>query len=186
MTAVDTRSGVDQESDVQVPQEVLDLLIELGVRYDVIDGSVVVMPSATFRHERDSAGVLAQLYAQCPEGIEVLGPNYNFYYKPPTSSFVCGDVLVARTEDCGEHGIDVPPLLMVEALSRSSCRHDLLVKRDIYAEAGVPSYWLIDPVAKTLTVMELTDGEYVETQQVIGNEPLTVERPFPAEIRLKR
>ena len=96
------------------------------------------------------------------------------------------DVTVARTQDCEERGTSVPPLLMVEVLSPATRRNDLLVKQSIYAEAGVPSYWLVDPLEPSLTVLTLADGAYVETARVTGSESLTVDAPFPVTVRLQR
>lgn len=57
------------------------------------------------------------------------------------------------------------PLLVVEVLSRSTRRRDLLVKREIYAELGVASYWLVEPGTGEVTVLSLRDGSYVQTAQ---------------------
>jgi Uma2 family endonuclease len=41
-------------------------------------------------------------------------------------------------------------------------RHDGLQKRRIYADHGVPFYWLVDTERESLTVLSLTDRGYVE------------------------
>ena len=41
-------------------------------------------------------------------------------------------------------------------------RRDGLKKRRIYADHGIPHYWLLDTEAETLTVLHLTDLGYVE------------------------
>ena len=53
------------------------------------------------------------------------------------------------------------PDIAVEILS-SDRRRDLVRKRQVYAEAGVPEYWIFDPRADTVTLLELRDGQYVE------------------------
>lgn len=169
-----------------IPGEVFDLLDRLDVRYEVIDGQLVVSPSATFGHERLSSIVRAHLVIQCPDGMDVLGPDFNVYYAWPEPWFICPDALVARTDDADDDGIRVAPLLVLETLSRSSRRGDTGTKWDIYAERGIPSYWLIDPKARRLSVCELRDGVYVETGAVEGDDVLEVELPFPARISLAR
>ncbi len=121
-----------------IPGEVFDLLDRLDVRYEVIDGQLVVSPSATFGHERLSSIVRAHLVIQCPDGMDVLGPDFNVYYAWPEPWFVCPDALVARTDDADDDGIRVAPLLVLETLSRSSRRGDTGAKWDIYAERGIP------------------------------------------------
>ncbi len=170
--------------DVGVDAELLAFLDQRGSRYEVLDGCVVVTPPTTFFHERVEGAVFAQLWNAAPEGVEVLGSNFGYYYDDP--SFVMADITVARTADCEERGTTVAPLLVVEVLSRSTRRRDVTGKWSIYAGAGVPSYWIVDPVEPSLTVLTLTDGLYVETARVTGAEPLTVEQPFEVTVRLQR
>jgi hypothetical protein len=53
---------------------------------------------------------------------------------------------------------------------------------DVYEEAGVQSYWLLDPKKETLTVLELVDGAYVERDVVVGEKVFDATLPFPARI----
>ncbi|MCY3691507.1 MAG: Uma2 family endonuclease [Chloroflexota bacterium] len=57
--------------------------------------------------------------------------------------------------------VECIPDLVVEILS-SDRNRDLVMKRDLYASAGIPEYWTLDPVNDVLTVLELSGGEYVE------------------------
>ncbi len=56
----------------------------------------------------------------------------------------------------------------------------------MYAEAGVPQYWILDPDEPRLTVLTLTDGAYVETATIAGREELRVTEPYEVTIRLQR
>ena len=49
---------------------------------------------------------------------------------------------------------------MCEALSASTRKVDLHEKRPIYALAGVPYLWLVDPADRTLEAFELRAGEW--------------------------
>lgn len=51
------------------------------------------------------------------------------------------------------------PDLVVEVLSSDRSR-DLVLKRDWYHEAGIPEYWIIDPAADSLSVLEWTESGY--------------------------
>ena len=70
--------------------------------------------------------------------------------------------------------------LVVEVLSPSTRRKDLLLKREVYAD-GVPTYWLVHPATRTLTVLSLRDGAYVQTAQ---GARLELEAPFPVVVDL--
>jgi Uma2 family endonuclease len=49
---------------------------------------------------------------------------------------------------------DAPmPLLVVDVLSTSNRRDDLVKKRRFYVERGVPEYWIVDGDARTVTLV---------------------------------
>ena len=47
------------------------------------------------------------------------------------------------------------PDLVIEVVSPKNRRHDLETKRDEYARAGIPEYWIVDPEEETITVFVL-------------------------------
>ena len=87
------------------------------------------------------------------------------------------DIVVVRTENVGIIGPTVidggPPDIVVEVLS--SNRHiDLVRKRDLYAAAGIPEYWILDGDADTITQLELgDDGVYREQTVLTATDTLT-------------
>ena len=68
--------------------------------------------------------------------------------------------------------VEAPPDIVVEILSIDRSR-DLVRKRQIYAEAGVLEYWLMDPRSDTITLLELRDGAYVERAVLSAADSLT-------------
>lgn len=52
--------------------------------------------------------------------------------------------------------------LVLEVVSRDKPERDLVEKRREYAEAGIPEYWIVNPLSRTITVLVLQDGIYVE------------------------
>jgi Uma2 family endonuclease len=58
--------------------------------------------------------------------------------------------------------IDVVPDWVCEVLSPSTAARDRVSKRRLYARAGIPFYWLIDPEARVLEALALKDGGWVE------------------------
>jgi Uma2 family endonuclease len=57
-----------------------------------------------------------------------------------------------------------PPRLIAEVVSpgRSNRDRDYINKRSQYAAIGVPEYWLIDPTAKVVMVLQLQGDDYTE------------------------
>ena len=88
--------------------------------------------------------------------------------------------------------IETPPDWVCESLSPSTARFDRTIKRRIYADAGVPYLWLLDPDAQTLEVFALAAGQWLLVSSLgIGDDvsappfdaisfPLSVLFPFDA------
>jgi len=52
--------------------------------------------------------------------------------------------------------------LVVEIVSPDDPRRDLETKRDEYALAGIPEYWIVDPMAERILVLRLDGRSYEE------------------------
>jgi Uma2 family endonuclease len=55
---------------------------------------------------------------------------------------------------------DLPPDWICEVLSPGTRRIDLTDKRRLYAQAGVPHLWLVDPQEQTLEAFAFRNGEW--------------------------
>ena len=64
------------------------------------------------------------------------------------------------------------PDIVIEILS-SNRNRDLVRKRRLYAESGVPEYWIFDPRNDTALPLELRGGEYVERGVLSLGDTLT-------------
>jgi Uma2 family endonuclease len=74
-------------------------------------------------------------------------------------------------------------LLVVEVLSPSNKRVDLVLKRHDYGAAGIPQYWIVDLQGRTLTVLSdpYADGYRLEATVKAG-EQWTATDPFPVTL----
>ena len=70
-------------------------------------------------------------------------------------------IISGRTDISVAVHIEGAPDIVVEILSSDRSR-DLVYKRQIYAEAGVLEYWVLDPRNDTVLPLELHGREYVE------------------------
>jgi Uma2 family endonuclease len=52
--------------------------------------------------------------------------------------------------------------LVMEVVSPDDPKRDTKVKRRDYAEAGIPEYWIVNPLDETITVLTLQGTAYVE------------------------
>jgi len=146
-------------------------------RFEVIDGELVVN-EASPQHQRRIFDLAVVLDRACPPHLHVSGGPVNLdigarrHLEP--------DLVVKRRED-----VDDPravPLLVVEVLSRSNRGHDTRRKRVVYEQLGVPSYWLVDPLEPSLTVLRLDDERYVEYARVGPDDVVELSQPFPVRL----
>jgi Uma2 family endonuclease len=71
------------------------------------------------------------------------------------------------------------PDWVCEIVSPSTGHVDRGPKRLVYAEAGVPHYWIVDPVARTLEAFKLTKDGWLLAAVVTGDSDVQV-APFDA------
>lgn len=145
---------------------------DADIRYEVIEGVLYMSASPSLLHQR----VLGLLYTALFQRLDVPGAAYVFF--APTGVFMPGcdpvqpDLVVTRREgvnigtDTRYHGI---PALLVEILSPSNDEYDLVVKREAYARAGVPEYWIVRPRERDVLMYADPDtatGQYGRTAPV--------------------
>ena len=59
----------------------------------------------------------------------------------------------------GDLVVGVPDLL-IEVVSPTHPERDRIVKRDLYAENGVPEYWVVEPDMRAVQVFRLEGSAY--------------------------
>ena len=164
------------------PWTVADLadLPDDGLRYELVDGTLLVSPAPSKLHQRCAARLHLVLASACPPELEVFFAPTD--YQPTSTRSLQPDLLVVRRDDPGDAAVTTPLALAVEVLSRSSRSIDRLLKRELYEQAGVQAYWVVDPVEPSVTAWTPADGRYGEAVVVQGEDALAVERPFPLRL----
>ena len=136
-----------------------------GGVWELINGEAYQMPPATLDHQflMDFLVTMINNLMRAVQPMPGLafsnvGLALSDFYAPTP------DIVYLRAENLGLAGsgyVECIPDLVVEILS-SDRNRDLRMKRDLYAGAGIPEYWILDPVNDVLTVLELSGDEYVE------------------------
>ena len=103
------------------------------------------------------------------------------HWRPDNRTSLQPDVLVLANRDLDTAAAD-SMILAVEVISPSSRRKDAVYKRSKYEDEGVPNYWIVDPDEPSITALELRDGRYVTVGEAIGDQRITLTRPFPVTI----
>ena len=166
--------------------EDLSALPEDGRRFEIIEGELYEMPSPSWAH----ASVVANLILMLIPIVARLGGRWR---TAPLDVFFQGadpvqpDIVVLLPDSRAhpiERGVNGPPDLLIEVLSPSHREHDLLLKRLLYARAGVREYWLVDPEARTIEILALdrdalhlavaASGDESPVSPLLGPLPITV------------
>lgn len=151
-----------------------------GLRYELLDGALLVSPAPTMPHQDAALSLYALLRSARPPHLKVLGAPLDVRLSP--TRLVQPDVLVVRRVDAQGRTLAGIPVLAVEVLSPSTRLRDRSLKRAAFEEAGVASYWLLDPDEPALTALELTDGGYEQVAHVRGDEAFDATLPFPVRV----
>ncbi len=143
-----------------------------GHRYEIIDGELLVSPSPARRHQK----VAGRLHLLIGNLIEANGAG-EVYFAPvdvrlTPHDVVQPDLLFIRADRRGIYQasgvVEGPPDLVVEILSPATRTVDQVRKAALYARAGVPEYWIVDPDGEELVPQRLVDGQYERISPVEG------------------
>ncbi|APA95518.1 hypothetical protein NS506_01447 [Nocardia seriolae] len=120
----------------------LDHLPENGLRYEVLNGQLVVNAAPKPIHQRFVSELGRILEHALPDGL---------YMIPGVGVLIGDDEPIPDLLVCtgpipwDERGIPVDRVrLVVEVVSRSTAAMDRRVKPDLYADGGIPNFWRIE------------------------------------------
>ena len=157
--------------------ELLDQLPDDNLKYEILDGILLVSPSPIPRHQRAIFRLGRILDDACPADLELFIAPLD--WRPDERTSLEPDLLVVAKDRIGEKNIQENPAIVVEVLSPSSRRYDRLLKFGRYAEAGIPQYWIVDPDRPSVEVYDLDDqGAYRLTASAEGDAQVEVVAPL--------
>jgi Uma2 family endonuclease len=134
--------------------EELHRLPDDGNKYELVRGELFVTPAPTEAHET----IIAQLTSALVPYVAVHGLGLVFHARAVMrheGSEVEPDLMVRkkRVRDRREWDESPIPILVVEVLSNSTRCHDHGPKRELYLDAGVAEYWIVDPERREVRVV---------------------------------
>lgn len=149
------------------------------VRTELIDGVLYDMASPRLIHQQVLLNIVFQLQehidrcgkdclvVMAPHDVWLMKDNKNIFQ--PDIYVLCDDSMI------GEDGYTkgAPPFV-IEILSKSTRRKDMLLKAYKYSEAGVREYWIVDPELMQVTVHSYEKDPKEETKTYSFDETVPV------------
>jgi len=149
----------------------LGILNDLGPRVELLEGRIFEMSPASDQHGKTSADLIYVLAA----GLRAAGLNAEFGVRTDGTLRIGDysapepDVFVVRIFSGRKYAEASDAVLLVE-VSISTRADDLKIKMPLYARAGVPEVWMVEPEARLIRVFRdpRPDGSW-------GDETVTTE-----------
>jgi Uma2 family endonuclease len=132
-----------------------------GQRIELLDGALLMSPAPTSAHQRVLQEVQYGFRGKLPAGTELL-PGVNV--RLADRRLLIPDFVVLTCAGADTTYYDCSEVLLAGEIESPSTKvFDRTLKRQVYAEAGVPFYLLVDPAKKPAEALlfELVDGVYV-------------------------
>ena len=145
-------------------------------RYELLDGDLIMVPAPNLKHQR----VQGNLYYHLRQFITEHEPGELL---PAPCDVVLSDTDVVQpdllfiSQDrrhllSGGENVRGAPDLVIEILSPSTADRDRGVKRELYRRHGVTEYWLVDPIAETVSIHRRQAGRLAATRTFGREETL--------------
>ena len=144
--------------------------LDEGVRAEIIGGNLETLPSPLPRHSRAQRSLSRQLGGPLDDDDGFGGPGGWWILLEVDVELSSHDIVQpdlsgwrrVRLPEPDVRPIRVIPDWVCEISSPSTAQRDRVVKSRLYAESGVPFYWLVDPDARTLEALELSNGRWLD------------------------
>ncbi len=130
-------------------------------RMELIYGYFYDIAAPTISHQ----GILGELFIQfyrciekCDAECEVFFAPLDVKLFPDEKTMVQPDLIIVCSKEklSDPRRVEGAPDLAVEVLSPSNKDHDMILKQQLYRDAGVREYWIVDPEDKAVLVYDLT------------------------------
>jgi Uma2 family endonuclease len=158
-------------SGAPLPKWVIYQLLPEGTRVQLINNQFVMSPGPSVKHQDLLGDIFIKMRSWVKSqklGKVMIAPlDVHFAEKEiyqPDIIFVSEK----RKDIIFENGIYGAPDLIIELLSPSNAKYDLMQKKDIYEKKSVTEYWTVDAATKEVTGFELGTKGYKELSKTKG------------------
>ena len=148
-------------------------------RVELIDGVFYDMSAPSFVHQE----ILSTLHNAFFNYIKNNKGKCHVIASPSDVQLDCDNktmvepdlYVICDREKIKKFGIYGPPDFVLEILSPSTRKKDMMLKTLKYCEAGVREYWIIDPLKRILITYDFTDENYIPMVHPLeGQAPVSI------------
>lgn len=154
---------------------------ELKERVELLRGKILPMsPAPNLEHQRISGSLFYNLFDFFKkESCHVFSAPFDV--RLPVSRKKGEETTVVQPDLCiicdenklDEQGCIGAPDLIIEILSPGNSKKEMREKFDVYQEAGVREYWLVNPLDRVVIAYVLNDkGRFIGLAPVTEDDPL--------------
>lgn len=167
-------------------EEYLNYDDSTDTRYELVNGELIAMPPESHLNIKIAIFLLTQFVklgipaSQTAMKTQIAVSGSRATAREPDLMVLSEEAAIAldgAKQSLITHDMP-PPLLVVEVVNPKQENRDYRYKRTEYAGRHIAEYWIVDPIAQKVTVLEWVDGLYEE--QVYQGEAAIASHLFPS------
>ncbi|WP_394752163.1 Uma2 family endonuclease [Crenothrix sp.] len=158
---------------------------------ELIKGKIMLMsPAPNVLHQRISMSFSGTLFSyfhhkKCqvfaaPFDVRLYDRKKSILANKDIQTVVQPDLcVICRPELLDQQGCNGAPDWIIEILSPGNSKREMKIKYNLYQEAGVTEYWLVDPVHKAIHQLVLDDSGCYQIMKMVTDEDSIFPQLFP-------
>lgn len=182
MTAITSLSQLDLSQDYTYADY---LKWQFQEKVELIKGKILTMSPAPTRFHQDIAVKMTAKWYGFLHNHPCRVYTAPFDVRLPVASRGKADTVVqpdlcvvCDLSKLDEAGCNGTPELIIEILSKGNSKREMDTKFDLYQEAGVLEYWIIDPLRRMVLLYSLVEGKLVTGKPFLEGDNV-VSKLFP-------
>lgn len=153
---------------------------QLQEKVELIKGKILAMSPAPTRFHQDISGKMFLKLGNFLDKKPCKVYSAPFDVRLPVASKGKADTVVqpdlcviCDRSKLDEAGCNGTPDLIIEILSKGNSKREMDTKFELYQEAGVLEYWIIDPLRRMVLLYGLVDGKLVTGKPLLEGDNVT-------------
>lgn len=145
-----------------------------NIRAELIDGKIYYLAAPSRIHQE----ILSELHAAIHQYIKSKNGSCKVYPAPfavqlwkDRKTIVEPDIsVICDPNKLTDRGCTGAPDWIIEIVSPGNSSHDYIRKLNLYAEAGVREYWIVNPMNQSIYVYHLEETKFETTAYTFQNK----------------